>query len=462
MRSDGAAKERILVVDDDPGIRRLVRHSLEKGGYQVVEAEDGEKAKQAIHDDIPVVVLDIQMPHVSGLDCLRYIRTNHQDTHVIMLSAIDQVDVVVEAMKLGAFWYLTKQSLSDELVPLVGKAVRHSQLARENRQLRLAVGSARLPVKYVGASSSAKVLLERVEKISQLDSTVLITGESGTGKSLLARMIHEMGPRADKPFVIVSCAALPRDLLEAELFGYERGAFTGAVSGRPGRIEIADGGTLFLDEIGDMALELQPKLLVFLQDRIVQRIGSNKIQNVDVRIISATHQDLQKMCEERKFREDLFFRINVLSLDAPPLRDRLDDVIEIAESHLDYISLRRSCPPFNLTPDALDVIKAYHWPGNVRELENVLERATAFCKDNTITAEDLSLGDSRPMEEAGVEASLAGRTLQDLEGQAIIDTLRQCKGNKAAAARMLGISEKSIYNKIDRLGLADEIASIVD
>jgi len=271
-------------------------------------------------------------------------------------------------------------------------------------------------------------------------------------------MIHQSGPRSSGPFVTVNCASLPRDLVEAELFGHAKGAFTGAVNDRPGRAEIADGGTLFLDEIGDLPLELQPKLLTFLQDRTFQRIGSNKVYAVDVRLIVATHQDLAFMCREKRFREDLYFRLNVLSLHVPPLRERVGDIPDLAQEILKRIGQRRGQPPLVFDHATVAVLQQQPWRGNVRELENVLERASAFCETDTIQAEDLvfesaSLPASETQAVSVPPISLAGKTLAEVEKQAIVDTVRACGGNKAKAARQLGISEKGMYNKMKRHGI---------
>jgi DNA-binding NtrC family response regulator len=292
----------------------------------------------------------------------------------------------------------------------------------------------------------------RLEKIALLDSTALLTGESGTGKTTVARMIHERSARKKMPFVAVNCASLPSELIDAELFGHARGSFTGAVSDRPGRADAADGGTLFLDEIGDLPLELQPKLLTFLQDRTFHRIGDNLPRSVDVRIIAATHRDLRELCRKGVFREDLYFRLNVLGLTVPPLRDRPHDIIDMTAEILNRICRQRLSAPFELEPAAAEALQQYHWPGNVRELENVLENASAFCEDHQIRLTDLNLSDS-PGAHHVPTLTLAGKTLAEIERLAILETLSHCEGNKAQAARVLGISEKSIYNKMRRHGL---------
>jgi DNA-binding response OmpR family regulator len=294
-----AEKHRVLIADDDPVTRLVLSQYLAEAGYETVASEDGREALQQMDGEISVGLLDLEMPHISGLDCLRQVRKQHPHISVIMISGKGSLQDAVTAMKEGAFDYITKPFDRDELMVRVHQGCRASQLGRDNEALREAVKPAAPSFEFVACSPIAQQLVRQIAKVASLDSTVMLTGESGTGKTTVARMIHQSGPRADKPFVAVNCASLPRDLVEAELFGHTKGAFTGAVHDRPGRAEIADGGTLFLDEIGDLPLELQPKLLTFLQDRTFQRIGSNKIYTADVRMIAATHQDLAGMCRER-------------------------------------------------------------------------------------------------------------------------------------------------------------------
>jgi DNA-binding NtrC family response regulator len=448
----------VLVADDDPCARRLLRRYLEHLNYTVLEAPDGETAMALMNETISVALLDLRMPKASGTDCLRFIRERYPDTSALVISASGQIPDAVEAMKLGAIDYLTKPVNPDELVPRVQQAVRAASLARENRCLRQAFGYPSVQNSLVERSPVAKALRQQITKIAGLDTTVLITGESGTGKSTLARMIHQASTRRPGPFVAVSCAALPRDLIEAELFGHERGAFTGAVAARPGRAEMADGGTLFLDEIGDMPLELQPKLLTFLEDRMVQRLGGSRQRHVNVRLVAATHQDLESLCLQKRFRQDLYFRLNVLSLHVPPLRERKEDIPDLVNEVLGRIARQRRCPPYILTNEALQALMLHDWPGNVRELENILESATAFCSHGTLTQEDMKFSSlSTPGLPAtalpAAQRSLAGLTLKELERLALADTLRMCNGNKAQAARRLGISEKGFYNKIKRFNL---------
>ncbi|MGI8785649.1 MAG: sigma-54-dependent transcriptional regulator [Acidobacteriota bacterium] len=459
--STNGVRTTVLVADDDKSTRILLAHHLEKAGFQVLLASNGREAIEMLSDAITVALFDLNMPEVGGIECLQYARKKYADAESIIITASTEVAHAVQAMKSGAFDYLTKPVNVDELVALVRRTARTAQLKRENRQLRQAIGLPKSPTTFIGESPAIQKILSMVEKIAPLDSTVLITGESGVGKGVLARMIHYAGPRAQAPFVTVSCTAMPRDLVEAELFGHEKGAFTGAHERRPGRVEMAEGGTLFLDEVGDMPLDLQPKLLHFLQDRAFQRIGSNSTVDVDTRVIAATHQNLEALCRDRQFREDLYFRLNVLRINIPPLRERPDDITRLADHVLARIAQRRAVDALELAPEALEALVSYPWPGNVRELENVLERTTVFATDQTITLEELppavrgEQGPAVPPAAGGPSGhKLGGMSLEDVERIAIGETLELCNGNKAEAARRLGISKKGIYNKMKHLGLS--------
>lgn len=441
----------ILVVDDDPSVRSLFDFSLRQAGYLPLLAESGEAALERLSEEVVAALVDLSMPGMSGLECLAAIKGRQPDTEVIIVTAARDIGKAVEAMKAGASDYLTKPANLDALIALVGQAVQHHELARENRRLRQAVGGSRPQSAFIGRSPAALALVQHARRVAQLDSTVLITGESGVGKGLLARLIHYDGPRARGPFIAVNCVALPRELIESELFGHEKGAFTGAHERRVGLIEVADGGTLLLDEVGDMPLDLQPKLLTFLQERTFSRVGGTKPIEVDVRVIAATHQDLSQLCRQKRFREDLFYRINVLPLHIPPLRERPDDIPPLVEHLLARIARHRKTKPCHIAPAALRRLLSHPWPGNVRELENVLERATAFCRDETVEPDDLPLDAPPPASPVQpTRETLAGVPLAELERRAILATLQLCNNNKAEAARRLGISEKSIYNKLKR------------
>jgi DNA-binding NtrC family response regulator len=383
----------------------------------------------------------------------------------------------VDAMREGAFQFVTKPFDPDQLLVNIEKAVERRSVQTENVNLKESLNHS-LPVRGVDSTFDPQgELTQQIMRVAALDTTVFIGGESGTGKSTVARMIHQRGHRANGPFISVNCAALPRDLLESELFGHTRGAFTGAVRDRVGHAELAHGGTLFLDEIGDLPLDLQPKLLTFLQDRRIQRLGSTESKRVDTRLIVATHRDLATMCEHNEFRQDLYFRLMVINIELLPLRERRDEIPVIASSILTNICQRQRIPLKSLSKASLEILVAYPWPGNIREMENVLERAVAFSETNSIDPEQLLFGARSPDRRGarGIGSSpglslngmgsmmrpendsqqhFAGRTLEEIERQAIIETLKACEGNKARSARSLGISEKSIYNKMKRLKIA--------
>ncbi len=475
----------LIAVDDDPMALRLLSLQLQKVGYQTIAIDNGETALEMVSNDTAVVLLDLRMPGIGGLECLRYIRKNHPETQVIVLTGSDEIQDAVNAMKEGAFEYLRKPYDSDELLVLVDKAVETWSMRCENADLKESL-SISMPASFSPAQSKGdERQAENISRIAMLDSTVMISGESGTGKSTVARMIHQKGPRSGRPFVAVNCASLPRDLIESELFGHSKGAFTGAIKDRAGRVEVADGGTLFLDEIGDLPLELQPKLLTFLQDRTIQRVGCNEVRKVDVRLIVASHRDLAAMCNANCFRPDLYYRLNVLRIMMPPLREREDEIPMLVANILNRIATRQNIPVPKVSDDAILELSNYPWPGNIRELENVLERAVAFCKFSRISAADLMFDKHTLKTPASTYESiatanevkpiliptqtlrnefesprsiqdvqnLAGKTLDEIERIALEQTLLACRGNKAKSARMLGISEKSVYNKIKRLGV---------
>lgn len=445
---------RVLVADDDEIVRDVLDQVLSEAGLDVTLARDGHEAVRQIPRGFEVVILDLRMPGRTGLECLQFLKQKSPEAEAIMVTASSSVSDAIAAMKSGAFDYLTKPVNPDEVLEVVKRALETIKLKGENRQLRRAIGLPSFQPSFIGESPPVKRLLSRVGKVADLNSTVLITGESGVGKGLVARLIHSEGNRRSQNFVTVSCTALPRELVEAELFGHEKGAFTGAHETRPGRIEMADRGTLFLDEVGDMPIDLQPKLLNFLQDRFFQRLGGNPSISVNVRVIAATHQDLKALCEEKRFREDLLFRLNVLPIHIAPLRERKQDIPSLVDFFLSRIASQRSQERFELDDEVHRVLAEYRWPGNVRELENVLERATAFAEDSRVHLIDLPPEVRQDQNRSSLPASgLAGVALSEIERQAIIQTLELCEGNKSRAARSLGISEKSIYNKMKRLGL---------
>lgn len=452
-RSLPADRPKILIADDDPVTQRVLSRHLSSAGYDVTTAEDGRDAIQKLSADFELALFDLEMPHASGLECLQHARQHFRDVQVIMVSGRGEIHDAVAAMKQGAIDYISKPFDRDELIARVNQARWTAKLARDHRTLREAVTSVGPAADFVADAPVTRQLLRQIGKVAPLDSTVMITGESGTGKTTVARLIHQSGPRASGPFVTVNCASLPRDLVEAELFGHAKGAFTGAVSDRPGRAEIADGGTLFLDEIGDLPLELQPKLLTFLQDRTFQRIGSNKAVTVDVRVIAATHQDLATMCREKRFREDLYFRLNVITLHMPALRERPEDVPGLVGRVLGRIAQRRGVPPIPCDPQALAALQAHRWPGNVRELENALERAAILSNGDTIRADALpERVTARRAEPLVSERAPVTPTLEAIERAYIQWVLQNEGGNKSRAADMLGIDPSTLYRKLARYG----------
>ncbi len=455
-------KPQVLVADDEETLRTLLKYNFTKLGYDVLVACNGREAVEMMTEDVAACVLDLKMPELDGIAALGQIKRLHPETPVVMISAHGQVKDAVEAIKQGALDYVTKPFDLEELLAIVRQAVTVGRGLKEGARLQQAVGNSRPSSDFGGTSEAAQRLRTQVSRIADLNSTVLITGESGTGKSLLARVIHYASSRSKGPFISVSCPSLPRELLESEMFGHEKGAFTGALQRRIGRVEMAEGGTLFLDEVGDLPLSLQPKLLTFLQERIFQRVGGSENLEADVRVIAATNSDLTEKVRNREFREDLYFRLNVIPLKLPPLRSRKEDVLGLAGRFLESVAKERRTQVCSLDPAVQETLLKYHWPGNVRELENVLERASAFAADGVIRRDDLPedlLFLDPPSDAAGAaanganELSLGGIPLATLEEKALRQTLELCRGNKTEAARRLGVSGKTIYNMMSRYGV---------
>lgn len=463
----------VLVADDEEAIRHLVDFMLERAGFDVIAASDGTTALELLHEDISVALLDLRMPSMDGIETLKAIRERMPDLPVLIMSAHGDVRDAVQAMKLGAFDYIQKPFEADELIGLVRQASRMKATMDQNRTLKASLAEVTDSVGFVSQSEAGKELFSVAEKVADTESTLLLTGESGVGKSLLARAIHHLSRRRTGPFVSVSAPSLPRELLEAELFGHERGAFTGAHQRRLGRVELADGGTLFIDEVGELPVDLQPKLLTFLQDRRFQRLGGREEITANVRVIAATNANLEEQVQNGEFREDLFFRLNVIPIPIPPLRERKADVLPLVRQTLERIARVRGQPIATLAEDTRDVLLNHPWPGNIRELENVMERASALCSGGVIHPVDLRLRGvaKRPVpEEPGAPVPSNFRSasplipstpeeiipMDQLERTFIEQAILACGGNKAVAARRLGISEKTIYNKINRFKAADQ------
>ena len=445
----------ILVVDDDDAHRGMLRTMLRSWGYTVDEAADGDEAVALVREKaFDVVLTDVRMARMDGIHALKGILEYNPALPVVLMTAYSSVETAVEALRLGAYDYLVKPLDFEALKHTLEQAIEHSRLSVENRELRRQLTDAAARPDILGRSQAIKDMLQIISTVAPTEATVLITGESGTGKELVARALHEGSARADKPLVTVNCAALAENLLESELFGHEKGSFTGADRRREGRFMQADGGTLFLDEIGEMPLPLQAKLLRALQQGEVQRVGSDAPINVDVRVLAATNRDLRREAAEKRFREDLYFRLEV-----PSLCRRSEDIPLLAAHFLQRFAERNRKTIKGFAPQALDSMLRYSWPGNVRELENAVERAVILCNGDLITGRELpaNVVDASPAETADAvpegDISLAGLSLDTVERRAIEETLRQTGDNKSEAARRLGITRATLHNKLRKYGL---------
>ncbi len=457
MVDDTTSKTNILIVDDDKNICKMIEASLRKEKrYEIETALSGEACLRLIKENPPeLVLLDIQMPGIDGIETLHRIREENPYIPVIMMTAHGTIERAVSSMKAGAYDFLTKPFARDRLLVTVNNALMNSSLRREVDELRSELKSKYAFANIIGQSGVMQDVFRSVEKVFNSNVTVLIQGESGTGKELIARAIHYHSTiRAGKPFVAVNCSALPESLLESELFGHEKGSFTGAVGRRIGKFEQANGGTIFLDEIGLMTPATQSKLLRVLQEREFERVGGNELVKVDVRVISATNKDLEEEMKKGEFREDLYYRISVFPIKLPPLRERREDIPLLAGHFLQKYAKQEGKSIEGITPDALDLMMAYHWPGNVRELENAMERAMVLASGPEIGAKDLpaavrSLGEKRIYESDNTLASW----IEKLEEEALRQALLECEGNISQTAKKLGIGRATIYRKAKKYGL---------
>jgi DNA-binding NtrC family response regulator len=447
------AKDRVLIVDDEANARTALAELLRDEGYAVETAADGFKALPKLEELAPDIVLtDLKMPGLSGLELMGKVRERAPEAVVIVMTAFGGVDSAVQAMKQGAADYLTKPVNIEELSLVLKRELERKRLRVEAGQLRERLSERRRIHNLIGASQPMQQVFDTVLQVSPSRASVLITGESGTGKELIAAAIHEHSPRAKGPFIKLHCAALAESLLESELFGHERGAFTGAVGRREGRFEQADGGTIFLDEIGDISPATQVKLLRFLQEHELERVGGNTTIKVDVRIVAATNRELLQQVHAGHFREDLYYRLNVVSIEMPALRQRLSDLPLLAAHFLQKYALENGKQLDGFTDDALAQLANYDWPGNVRELENAIERAVVVCKKARVGVEDLAPAVTAASKRADGMPAIPGSTMEQLERYAILKTLEQTGGSTSRAAEMLGISPRTIQYRLQQYG----------
>jgi two-component system response regulator HydG len=453
------ARGTILVVDDEQANLDSLERIFSREGYRALLAASGPQALETLRSEpVDVILTDLMMPGMSGQELLRAVLAVAPDAEVVLMTAYGTVEAAVAAMKDGAYDFLTKPLKRHAVLKSVAQALEKRKLVQENKQLRARLAGAEQPI--IGQSPALRATLDVIRQAAPSSATVLLLGESGTGKELFARALHEHSPRASGPFVPINCAAIPETILESELFGYERGAFTGAVQRKEGRIERAHGGTLFLDEVGELTPAVQVKLLRFLQEGEFERLGGTGMLKIDCRVVAATNQDLSARVRQGKFREDLFYRLNVIEITLPPLRDRVEDVPLLADHFVARYAAKNGKSIHGLTRAALQGLDSYPWPGNVRELEHAIERAVVLSRGAEIDAEDLpeSVRSGGAARAAGLAGAVEGRTLtvplgttmEDIELRVIRETLRQTKGDKNLAAQLLGIAARTIYRKLDR------------
>ncbi|HEX7359555.1 MAG TPA: sigma-54 dependent transcriptional regulator [Bryobacteraceae bacterium] len=450
----------ILVVDDDESLRRVTEVQLEQAGFQTQTAADGSEALAALQKaPSQLVITDLKMPGMSGLELLRRIRAEYPEVVVVVITAYGTVESAVEAMRAGAYDYITKPVHPEELELVAKRALQHLQLLEENRALRSSLDAKYGFESIIGRSRSLLYVLDMAARAAQTDATVLIHGETGTGKELLAKAVHFNSSRRDRPFVTINCGAIPKDLLESELFGHVKGSFTGAVAHRTGKVETADGGTLFLDEIGEMPLELQVKLLRLIQQGEIEKVGAPSSSTVDVRAIAATHRNLEAMIEDGTFREDLYYRLSVIPLELPPLRERLDDIPQLVQHFFAKAKRKYGRENLALPISLLPYFSNYRWPGNIRELENIVERLVVLTPGNEIAVSHLPAflrKEHASVDELNLDLPPQGISLEAIEKELILKALGKFKWNQTHAAKYLDISRKALIYRMEKHGIRAE------
>jgi len=466
MRGEGSSSVthgRILIVDDEPASRLALAELLSGWGHRVEQAVDGHEAlRRAVEFRPDIVLSDLVMPQTDGLWLLKTLREEQPDCPVVMVTGRGSVDVAVQAIKEGAYDFIEKPLDAAKLKVIIARALEKKQTLHEVQVLKRRLGdlSTGRPTDFVGVSPAMRKVTDLVGKVAPSKAPVVITGESGTGKEVVARAAHNLSPRRDKAFIAINCSAIPATLIESEIFGYEKGAFTGADNRRLGCFELADGGTLFLDEIGELPLELQTKFLRVIEEERLRRLGGKSEIEVDVRVLCATNRDLKEEIKAGRFREDLYFRLNVFHVVLPPLRDRREDVPLLVQHFVEKFNNESGKKVSGVSPDAMGVLQGYAWPGNIRELRNTVERAVILCDGDVITREQLPAEISGAHEETTVLRLPLGLPLKEIEKEYILSSLQRMNHNKSRTAQILGISEKTLYNKLNRYAAQKEGKSL--
>jgi len=448
----------ILIVEDEAKMRRLLELNLGDDGFATVSAGDAETGLKLLREHpVDLILTDLKLPGMNGLESLQTIKRQNAILPVVVMTAFGSVETAVEAMKAGASDYVLKPFSLTEMRMVIHKELDVRNLREENRSLREALGKRFSHPNIVARSPKMQEVLATVERVARTNSTVLLGGESGVGKDLIARAIHEKSRRASGPFLKINSTAIPENLLESELFGFEKGAFTGAVASKPGKFELADKGTIFLDEIGDVPPLTQVKLLRVLQEREFERLGGTRTVKVDVRLLAATNKDLRQALEQGTFREDLYYRLNVVPIDIAPLRERKQDIPDLVNLFVSRFTGESGKPVEGITPEAMQILVSYHWPGNVRELQNIVERACALAKGSVLGPSDIHL-DVRPAKAVNGSGGFLpdGMTLEQWEDEMVQEALRRANGNKSQAARLLGLSRNALRYRLSKIGITDE------